>query len=471
MRPVPSILALLLATSVAPALLAQTPAVPRGRIEGQITDSLQGRPLTGATVYVARVSPDPSLHLATTDDKGRFQVDSLIAGRYAIDFTTPLLDSLDLTLASREVVLAQDERVHVDLGVPSSATLRSAACPGVELPKGKGAVVGRVTNADTDAPLIGASVAVSWIDLSVDRTTLQPVTQQRSGAMPVDSAGNYRLCGVPTDSYLLVQVQDSGRAGSALRIMVSEEVGVTKRDLSLSLGASRSIAEDTSSAATAENAPVRRLTGTATLTGTVRGAAGEPLRDALVSVIDAAGSARTDSSGRFSLSNLPAGTQLVQVRRIGYVLDQLPVELRSARTVDQSITLVRFVSLDSIRVIAQRSRYQDFATRARRSASGRFLTEDDIAKRNANQVSDIVRMLPGFRIVGYGIDAHVVSSRGAISFRQSQCDVNVVIDGMQHQDINLLLPSDIGAMETYSGPGAPMQYDSPCGVIVIWTKR
>jgi hypothetical protein len=50
--------------------------------------------------------------------------------------------------------------------------------------------------------------------------------------------------------------------------------------------------------------------------------------------------------------------------------------------------------------------------------------------------------------------------------------VNVVIDNMQHQDINWVQPSDIGAMEIYAGPaGAPVQYDRACGLIVIWTKR
>ena len=43
---------------------------------------------------------------------------------------------------------------------------------------------------------------------------------------------------------------------------------------------------------------------------------------------------------------------------------------------------------------------------------------------------------------------------------------------MQHQDINLISPADIGAIEAYPGSaGAPMPYDAACGVIVIWTKR
>jgi hypothetical protein len=419
---------------------------------------------------VARISPDPSLRVTTTDEKGRFAVDSLIAGRYTVDFTTPFLDSLDLTLPSREVTLAADEQLRLELGIPSGATLRAAACPGVEIPKGKGAVVGHVVNADTDQPLVGARVAVSWVDLAVDRTTLQPMMQQRGGAMPVDSLGNYRLCGVPTDNYVLVQVQDKGRVGSTLRLNVPEDVGVAKRDLSMSESGSRAMSDETPAGA-ADTTPPRRLTGTASLTGTVRGAAGEPLRDAQVSVLDAVGMARSDSAGQFTLNELPSGTQVVQVRRIGYVLGQQPVELRSGRSVQQQITLLKFVSLDSIRVVARRSRYREYETRARRSGAARFITEADIERRNPIQVSDMVRLMPGFRIIGNGLDARVVSSRGQISLRQGECTVNVVIDGMQHQDINLLSPRDIGALEVYAGPGAPMEYNSPCGVVVIWTKR
>jgi hypothetical protein len=33
-------------------------------------------------------------------------------------------------------------------------------------------------------------------------------------------------------------------------------------------------------------------------------------------------------------------------------------------------------------------------------------------------------------------------------------------------------PQDVGAVEAYSSSaGAPVQYESLCGVIVIWTKR
>jgi hypothetical protein len=43
---------------------------------------------------------------------------------------------------------------------------------------------------------------------------------------------------------------------------------------------------------------------------------------------------------------------------------------------------------------------------------------------------------------------------------------------MQHQEINLINPANIGAMEVYrEGEPTPPQYFSRCGAIVIWTKR
>jgi hypothetical protein len=80
-------------------------------------------------------------------------------------------------------------------------------------------------------------------------------------------------------------------------------------------------------------------------------------------------------------------------------------------------------------------------------------------------------MSPGFRVSGYGLNAQVQSSRGVTSI-MGPCRVNIVIDGMANQDINLIHPSSIGAMEIYrTGQPAPVQYDSRCGLIVVWSKR
>ncbi|HEY2067394.1 MAG TPA: TonB-dependent receptor, partial [Gemmatimonadaceae bacterium] len=355
-----------------------------------------------------------------------------------------------------------------DLATPSGATLRLGACPGLVLPAGRGAVVGHVHRADSDSALGGATVVVSWRDLSMDRATLRPVSTERTAAVRSDSFGRYRMCGLPTDVSLLMQVQFEDRAGSAVTVTIPDDAGVVLRHFSFSASGSRAIAALDSAAAT-RSVPV--LAGKATLAGVVRSATGQPLADAQVRVIDAAAATtRTDSLGRFGLSGLPAGTQLLDVRRLGYLITQVPVALRDGEGTTQNVTLARIVSLDSIRVLAQRTRYREFENHVRAGAFGKFLSAADLEKRPVLETSDYLRDA-GFYVQGDGLDAKVVSPRSMASLH-GPCAANVVIDGMQHQDINLVRPQDVGAMEIYRGSaGAPVEYDSACGVIVIWTKR
>lgn len=456
-----------LATLLALPALAQRRA-PTGRLEGTVTDSLHGRPLPGALVLVTRVSPTPSQFYSTeTDARGRFRLDTLGPGRYSLLFTHPILDSLELVLPSRAVELGEGQTARVSMATPSVATVRAAACPGITLTRGTGALVGQVDDAEREAPLLGATVAMSWNDLSLTPGTVTASIQERSASARTDSAGGFRFCGVPTGTWLAMQVQRDGRAGSVLRVSVPDTIGVSVARLSFSASSARPL----DAAAVAADSALTPLVGTAVLTGTVRSPGGQPLADAQVRVLEGAPGARTDSTGTFTLSGLPAGSQQLQVRRVGYLLGTQRVELRSGRTVTSDVRLSRIVSLDSIRIVARRSRYREFEARARNRGFGTYLTEEQIEKRQAFETSDLLRM-SGFRIVGNGLDARVVSGRGAQSIRGAQCVTNIVIDGIQRQDINLVRPNDVGAMEIYKGPaGAPLQYDSACGAIIIHTKR
>jgi hypothetical protein len=458
-------LAILTLALVAQRAVAQQPA----RIDGVVIDSVHNKPLSDATIAVTRVDPVQPEFVRTliSDKDGRYHLDSLVAGRYSVWFSHPALDSLDLPIVQREFVLTTGERARIDLAIPSGATLRRAACPGLQLPAGTGAVIGTAMDADTDTPLVGASVVVTWNEISLDKNTLQTATVARSGSVRVDSTGIYRLCGVATDSYLLIQVQSGGRVGSTVQTDVSDSVGFKRLDLSFSAAGARALVGSATPADTVEAEP---LTGTATLSGTVRTATGLPLADVAIRVNDAAGSTRTDSLGHFKLGGLPAGSQLVEARRVGYFIGRGPVELRSGRTVDVQLTLGRIVSLDSIRVVAQRTKYRDFE-RNRRSPSGRFFNEQQIADRHAFETSDLIRMIPGFRVVTSGFDTKIVSTRG-ITLGSRTCAPNVIIDNFQYQDINLIRPDDIGAMEVYNDAmGGPPGANRGCGVIVIWTKR
>ena len=257
-------------------------------------------------------------------------------------------------------------------------------------------------------------------------------------------------------------------SGAYKWVTVHQYTGVVVRHLSLSSSSSRPVV---ASGVARDTVPPPPLRGSASVSGVVRGVGGLPVADAQVRVLGAAGVAASDFRGRFTLGDLPAGTQVLEVRRIGYLLAQQPVELRSQRSVTQDVRLQRIVTLDSVRVLARRSRYREFEEHRKRSGFGTFLTEEDIERRRPFQSSDLFRMIPGFRVIGLGLDAQVLSSRG-VSSVTGPCRVNIVIDGMPYQDINLIHPGSIGALEVYRpGQPAPVQYDSRCGVIVVWSKR
>ena len=464
-RPLASIVRGLLAVAVVGLpLRAQS-----GRLEGTIVDSVHARGLAAASVLVIRTDSGAAFSSgATTDGRGRYRVDALPPGRYIVEFSSSFLDSLEILLPPRELTIEAGRTTRADFALPSGQTLRAAACPGVALPSGAGALVGRVLDADTEAPLADARVVVAWRELSVDRATMRTSSAERTGAVATDSLGRYRLCGVPTDDWLLVQVQHGGRVGSGVRILVPDSGGVRVRHLSLSPTASRPLAAEGAGSDTMAPPP---LTGTATVTGVVRGVGGLPLGEAQLRVPGANGSTVSDARGHFTLGDLPSGTQVLEVRRLGYLLAMQPVELRSGRTVTQDVRLQRIVTLDSVLVMAHRSRYRDFEEHRKRNAFGKFLTAQDIESRRPFQTSDLFFMIAGFRVAGFGLDAKVVSARGVTSLT-SGCEANIVIDGMPGQDINLIHPSDIGAMEVYrAGQPGPVQYDRGCGVIVIWTKR
>jgi hypothetical protein len=457
-------LALAASTLVASPSRAQSAT---GRLEGTVTDSAHARWPEGATVLAVRAAPPAHSGGASVDNRGRYRIDSLPAGTYMVQFASPFLDSLEVALPPREVTVEAGRATRADFAIPSGRTLRAGACPGLALAASTGALVGRVLDADTESPLADARVAVVWRETSLDRRTLRTQTSERSGAVTTDSLGRYRLCGVPTDDWVVLQVQRGGRAGADVRVLVPDSAGVAVRHLSISTTALRPIA------GAPDTAPPPPLTGTASVAGVVRGVGGLPVGEAQVRVLGARGSVVSDARGRFSLGDLPSGTQVLEVRRIGYLLAQQPVELRGGRGVVQDVQLRRIVTLDSVRVLAQRSRYREFEFNRKANRFGKFFTLDSIETRHPLFASDLFRTVPGFRVTGFGLDAVVGTSRGVTSIGGSpSCSTNVVIDGMAHQEINLINPYDIGAMEIYRpGEPAPMQYNDGCGVIVIWSRR
>lgn len=457
------------------ALAGHAQAVGAGRLDGTVTDSVHARPLSGVRVQALGVeSPEQMRGAATTDSAGQFRIDSLPPGRYMVGFESPLLDSLEMAVPPRAVTIAAGGSATVDLAMPPATKLRAALCPGVTLGEGTGVIYGHVVSAETESPLAGAVIALQWRELALwdssGSKTLRAVNTARTASVITDDGGWYRACGVPTGAWVSMQLQRASRVGTVLRTFVDDTLGIAIRHLSFSPSATRDSGE------VVDSAGLAAFTGTATLTGVVRGTAGMPIASAQVRVRGAQSTGETDAQGSYTLSGLPAGTHELEVRRIGYGVAVTWVELRSGATVTSDVRMQRVVNLDSVRVVATRTRYREFAEHQKFAVNGRFLGPEQIQRWRAWRTSDIIRSLGGFVVENRGGRTWVLSSRGAST---RACIVNVVIDGVSvwgddpdAVSVDDVRPADIGAMELYSGGSmAPPEYDHGCGAIAIWTKR
>lgn len=441
-----------------------------GTIEGTVTDSVHARPLAGAEVRALRVAPAAeTTYVATTDSRGKFRFDRIDAGRYAVSFVSGLLDSLEFGGRTPQVLVAAGETARIALAIPSGASLRAAACPGSSFPSRTGALLGFVENADTERALADAEVLVAWSALGVDSAKGTVVPDEYLARTRSDASGQYRLCGVPTGEWLVVQVQHEGRAGAVVRLSIRDAIGVHVRNLSFSAGGSIALA----SLARSDTALVPTLVGTASLAGTVRTETGAPVVGARVAVVSTETESRTNANGQYALATLPAGTQVVEVRQLGYRIERRAVELRAGRSTVEDIILGRAVMLDSIATIATRLRYPDFESHRKFAIRGTFIDPEAIDRRRqySSYVSDMLREAPGtYTVVGQGTTAVVLHDR---------CPLLVVVDNdMTNRSVNDVAPSDVGAIAMYPDKAsAPSRLHSfldnrrYCGALLIWTRR
>lgn len=479
-----------IATTALALLIASSPIVaqqtPLGRLEGTVAPWIASRTVQAAQVSLVSLESETSTTItAAVDASGRYRVDSLPVGRYIVQVSHPTLDSLEVTLPPAQLVIAAGATTRADFSLPSGERLRTIVCPGVSLGSEKAVIAGRVVDAETEAPLVGAHVIAAWTELSVDRKARQVVAQGKQAVVSTGRRGEYRLCGVPVVKSLELQLQHAERAGAAVRVSVTLDEGVAVRDFSLSTRSAPTIATldsldrlaSTSRAASSSATDSARadlaLSGGALLTGTVRTASGQPVAGAEVRVRHGEPSAVTDDAGRFTLGGLPSGTQVLLVRRLGYTLAELPVELRPDRSADVNVRLTRTVTLDSVRVTASRWKMAEFEYNRRTNLQGRFLTLADIQKSHARKTSDLLPLLGGSVMMGRGRHVKMMETDYDPPGTHSCKEANVVIDGVDGQTVDDVLPNQIEGIELYkNAAAAPLEYAgrADCGLIVIWLR-
>jgi hypothetical protein len=210
------------------------------------------------------------------------------------------------------------------------------------------------------------------------------------------------------------------------------------------------------------------------LTGAVRSLSSEPVADAEIRVRDARSVTTTDSAGRFTLAGLPSGTQVLLVRKLGYPVAEISVELRPDRSTTRDVLLRRNVVLDSVRVVATRAQYPEFERNRRTHAYGQFLGVEDIDKmKHATEAADLFINVLGFSVFGRGSQARIVSN--AALARHPECrNATIVVNGMEGGTLNELAPNQIAGIEAYADETfVPARFEgqAKCGVIVIWLRK
>ncbi len=433
----------------------------------------------------ARIRVDTTDLVAIADGDGRFRIDGIPPGQHHLRVEHPIIDTLGIALRSPTLTYGANDPKVAELATPSPEVLVERLCSAAWRARGPAALMGRVREADSGNPALGAKVSLLWYELEATNA-LRRVPRVREAAIGPD--GTYRICGLPAELEGRVQVVRGALTSGDVAIKFGQNI-LALRSMSIVADeviapAPQRVATPAAAATDSANPSVpavapNRMPRTARLTGRVLNRASQPIVGARVQLEGTARAADTRGNGEFVLDSLPPGTQTVTVRKLGYAPTELAVDLSSRTTSAITLAMDDFVPvLETVRVSAQRERALDAVGFARRKrvGNGWYMDGRELSNRNAQYFSDVLRAAPGIRIQQQGGRQFITSSRDPIN----GC-VNVWIDGTQWQQMepgdidDFVKPSELAAIEVYSSSTTPAEYEGQrrgsCTTVVVWTVR
>lgn len=219
-----------------------------------------------------------------------------------------------------------------------------------------------------------------------------------------------------------------------------------------------------------------------TVQGMVRSSSGVVIVGAEVIVEGSSFRTQTGEDGRFSLTGLPAGTVRVAARRLGYVIQRREVVVPPGGSVAVDFWLPSAsVQMEPISVTARRepsdSRLTGFRQRAESQSAGTIFTRARIEQSANRSTMDLLRTVPGFRLIPAGRGSGQAST---IRFRANRCPPLVFIDGhaatATEFDLETIDLHMVEGIEVYpSSTSLPAEFfaasrGEQCGVIAIWSR-
>ena len=424
-------------------------------VRGVAFDSLHARPLAGAFVSIVGTNL-----MATSDDKGRFAIDSVRPGTYVIAMQHDVLDSIGMSSMSRKVTIT-DGKDGVELWVPTFATIWRATCPSPP-PADKGLIFGSIRSATREPLPKSLKVNASWIEL-LGSKQLGIVRKHWHLETAVDSTGSYVLCGVPLSTAVQIYAAIDSSATVFIDRMPLESTRVSRTDLVL-------------------GPKVTADSPTGAVMGVVVNDQDRPLENAIVSG-DGIAEVRTGVDGRFVLRNVPVGTQQIEARLIGLGPSAKPVDVFPNDTARMTLKLVKVTILDSVRINGRSSVQQrmidGYMERAKKGL-GHYMDSTKVSQHGL--LMQAFDGFPGLHVIrpkgpGHTATDFILTLGGG----RAECMANLWIDGVaqvmgrgpDYSRLAELDPGEIAAIEVYDSElYSPLRYSRKgCGSVVVWTKR
>ncbi len=217
---------------------------------------------------------------------------------------------------------------------------------------------------------------------------------------------------------------------------------------------------------------------TAVITGRVHNFDGAPVPGARVILVNLRKTVATDSVGRFAFTDLRPGAYRLEANLIGYPPLYALIQINEGERKDvefRTDSVGQLLPTIFVEGESQPDLIKPLTTFERRQSAGhgRFITREEIVRRNPMRIMDMIRFLPGVRADCRGFTCQI-----RLNQDPTGCPPAFFIDD-QHTNIAVLdntPPVDIEGVELYRGPSqTPPELNNEVarcgGAVVIWTRR
>jgi hypothetical protein len=461
-------------------VLATTTGTRRDTIWMRPTISLRGivvDSLTGAPVSKAIVSLAGTIQVDTTEGDGRFVIGGVLPGRYALNVTTPSLDSLNTV--NQQTILLADSSLTVTVRVPTAQMIAGIICnrDNTATRLGSGIILGSVSWAGDSLRVANADVSVRWNQIMLSAAVVQQTAREANTR--TDARGVFRVCGLPTKTLFTVWARTDSAEASPLRVNFGADQLFARADMLIDRPAAK----------------------TGSFTGTVVDSTGRPLENADVLITDLALSTNSAANGTFTIAGVSPGNHRVTVRKVGFGPMDVKLDFIAGRATDRRVVLAQITVLDTVlsegRALWREAPLLREFEENRKIGLGKFYTRADLAKVEGRSMASLFEW-PGFVTVSLNGGSWIKSTRTRtmnphcyeledaippITPRGVNCgcfpivylDFQRLSDVNHVPNINRYRAMELEAVEFYrSGAETPPRYallNSECGVIVMHSRR